>query len=311
MLAPISWLAGPSVSSGASLVPRTARNPIPGTSCTLFPSNDIWNTDISKAPANAKSATWLASMSSSTTKLHPDFGRPPYGIPYAVVDNAHATVSVTFQYASESDPGPYPFGSDIPLEQGSDQHALMVNRDTCILYELYAANWNNGKPTAGSGAIWQLASNALRPNGWTSADAAGLPILPGLVRYDEVKKGFIGHAIRFTARCTSRSHLWPARHDAGQSNTTCPPMGARFRMKAGYDISTFAPQVQVVLKAMKHYGLILADNGSNWYFQGTEDSRWTDQILDQLKQVPASAFVAIDESGLMVDPNSGQAKPCC
>src|SRR5712691_8360200 len=174
---------------------RTVGAPIPGTSCNVLPSDNIWNTDVSNLPVNSHSAQWLASMNSSSTNLHPDFGAPPYGLPFAVVDNTHATVSIKFTYASESDPGPYPFGPDIPLEQGSDRHALIVNKDTCTLYELYAASWNNGKPTAGSGAIWNVASNALRPDGWTSADAAGLPILPGLVRFDEVKAGFIGHAI--------------------------------------------------------------------------------------------------------------------
>jgi hypothetical protein len=291
--------------------PGTAARLVPGTACTLFPSDNIWNTDISKAPVNAMSPTWLSSMAASTTDLHPDFGRPPYGLPFAIVGDSHPTVSIRFQYADESDPGPYPFGPDIPLEQGSDRHALMVNRDTCTLFELYEAYWNNGSPVAGSGAIWNLASNALRPDGWTSADAAGLPILPGLVRVDEVRAGFIGHAIRFTAQCTTQAHLWPARHDAGQPNPSCPPMGARFRLKASFDISGFSPAVQVVLRAMQHYGMFLADNGSNWYFQGTEDRRWTDSFLDQLKQVPASAFEAIDESSLMIDPDSGQSKPCC
>src|SRR5438132_6007855 len=166
-------------------------------------------------------------MNSSSTNLHPDFGKPPYGLPFAVVDDTHATVHIKFQYASESDPGPYPFGPDIPIEQGSDRHALMVNKDSCVLYELFAANWNSGNPKAGSGAIFDLGSNALRTDGWTSADAAGLPIFPGLVRLDEVQAGAIHHAIRFTVACTSRHFLWPARHQAGQANANCPPIGAR------------------------------------------------------------------------------------
>ena len=281
--------------------------PIPGTSCTVFPADNIWNTDISKLPVNSNSDTWLASMDASTTNLHPDFGAPPYGLPFAVVDNTHPTEDVTFVYSDESDPGPYPFGADIPLEQGSDSHALIVNKDTCTLYELFDAAWNDGSPTAGSGAIFSLTSDALRPDTWTSADAAGLPILPGLVRVDEIQAGAIRHAIRFTAALTDCAHLWPARHDAGTCNPLYPPMGARFRLKASFSLRGFGRAARIVLIAMKRYGLILADNGSNWYFQGTEDSRWTNQILDQLKTVPASAFEAVDESACMVDVNSAQA----
>jgi hypothetical protein len=291
--------------SGAAT--NDAAAPIPGTSCAVLPSDNIWNTDISRLPVNANSAAWLATMQSSSTNLHPDFGRPPYGMPFAVVDNSYPTVVVKFLYADESDPGPYPFGPDTPLEQGSDAHALVVNKDTCVLYELYAANWNNGVPKAGSGAIFDLGSNDLRPDGWTSADAAGLPILPGLVRYDEVLAGFIGHAIRFTADLSDCTHLWPARHDAGTCNAAYPPMGARFRLKATFGLVGFSRPAKVILRAMKRYGLILADNGSNWYFQGTEDSHWNDRLLDQLKTIPASEFEAVDESACMVDPNSAQA----
>ncbi len=185
----------------------------------------------------------------------------------------------------------------------------MVNPATCTLYELYDAQYSPSGSTAGSGAIWNLNSNALRPAGWTSADAAGLPILPGLVRYDEVQSGAITHAIRMTAEATDTSYLWPARHEAGtSSNPNLPPMGARFRLKADYNISGYSPQAQVVLRAMQQYGLIVADNGSNWYFGGTADDNWPSALVDELKQVPASAFEAVDESGLMIDPNSGQAR---
>jgi hypothetical protein len=184
---------------------------------------------------------------------------------------------------------------------------LIVNRDTCKLYELFAFDWNGGQPRAGSGAVWDLDSNALRPDGWTSADAAGLPILPGLVRYDEVKAGAIHHAIRFTAELTQDEHLWPARHDAGSNHAAYPPMGARFRLRAGFDISGFSAKAGVVLRAMQRYGLILADNGSNWYFQGTRDGRWRNRLLDQLKDVPASAFEAVDVSGCRIGADSGQA----
>jgi hypothetical protein len=177
----------------------------------------------------------------------------------------------------------------------------MVNPSTCTLYELFDAHFHGKKKsTAGSGAIWSLSSDGLRPAGWTSADAAGLPILPGLVNYDEVSSGSMDHAIRFTAECTQASYIWPARHEAGQVDSNCPPMGARFRLAASFNLPTSACSVmcQTVITTMKTYGLILADNGSNWFFQGTADSRWTDTEVDQLKQIPADAFVAVDESGL-------------
>jgi hypothetical protein len=183
----------------------------------------------------------------------------------------------------------------------------MLDRDTCVLYELYAANWNGGHPTAGSGAVFDLKSNALRPATWTSADAAGLPILPGLLRLDEVQSGHVDHAIRFTAQRTDKSFIWPARHQAGSANDpNLPPMGARFRLRADFNMAGYRPDTQVVLRAMQHYGLILADNGSNWYFQGEAINNWDDGFISDLKRVPAGAFEAVDESSLMVDPNSGQ-----
>jgi len=280
---------------------------VPGTSCTVFPADNVWNMDISKLPVDPNSATWLQSMSASTTTLHPDFGPPKdYGIPFDVVTNAHPTVPVKFLYADESDPGPYPFGSDIHVEGGSDRHALMINEDTCRLYELFAARLKGKRATADSGAIFDLGSDALRPAGWTSADAAGLPIFPGLVRYDEVQSGSIDHAIRFTVSCTQRSYLWPARHQAGQAAPSCPPMGARFRLKAGFDISGYSSQARVILTAMKHYGMFLADNGSNFFFQGAVDSRWPASLIAELKTVPGSAFQAVDESGCQVAPNSAR-----
>jgi hypothetical protein len=284
----------------------------------MFPADNVWNTPITNLPVDPHSADWLASMDASTSFLHPDFGPSgdpanPYGMPYEVVPAGTPFVNISFQYASESDPGPYPFGPGTPIEGGQnstgDRHALMVDPSTCTLYELYDAQYNANGSTAGSGAIWNLNSNALRPAGWTSADAAGLPILPGLVRYDEVEAGSITHAIRMTAESTDTSYIWPARHEAGTSaNPDLPPMGARFRLKASFDISGFSPQAQVVLRAMKQFGLILADNGSNWYFGGTADPAWPASLIDELKEVPASAFEAIDESSLMVSPDSGQAR---
>jgi hypothetical protein len=283
----------------------------------MFPSDNVWNTDISSLPVDLHSPQWLASMGSSSTFLHPDFGPSgnpsnPYGMPYTVVPSGHAFVNVSFQYASESDPGPYPFGADTPIEGGQsatgDRHAIMVDPSTCTLYELYDAHYNSGVSTAGSGAIWNLRSNALRPAGWTSADAAGLPIMPGLLRYDEVQSGQITHAIRMTAQTTDTSYLWPARHEASaRSDPNLPPMGARFRLKASFNISGYSPPAQVVLRAMQHYGLILADNGSNWYFGGTANPAWPQALVDELKSIPASAFDAVDESSLMISPDSGQA----
>src|SRR5205085_9125946 len=192
-------------------------------------------------------------------------------------------------------------------QASGDRHALMVDKDTCVLYELYDANWNNGQPTAGSGAVFDLRSNALRPDTWTSADAAGLPILPGLLRLDEVQAGRVDHAIRFTAARTDRSFIWPARHQAGAANDpNLPPMGARFRLRAEFNMAGYRPDTQVVLRAMQHYGLILADNGSNWYFQGEAVNNWDDGFISDLKRVPAGAFEAVDESSLMIDQNSGQ-----
>jgi Fibronectin type III domain len=281
--------------------------PVPPTSCTVFPADNIWNTDISTLPVNTNSATWLASTLPTSGKLHPDFGGTPYGIPFNVVDNTHATANYTFTYANESDPGPYPAGSDLLVEQGSDAHVLTLNRNTCKLYETFATDPVGH--TAGSGAIFDLASDQLRPAGWTSADAAGLPILPGLVRFDEVQAGFIGHAIRFTVHNTNNSYLWPARHSAGIADPSLPPMGARFRLKAGYDISAYGTEAKVVLTAFKKYGLIVADNGSDWFFQGTEDANWDSTIISDLKNVPASQFEAVDESSLMVDPSSAATVP--
>ena len=287
--------------------------PLPGTGsdCPLFPADNIWHADVSRLPVHPRSADWLASMGGPDRRLHPDFGPndggQPYGIPYVVVPGSTEKVDVTFDYASESDRVPYPFGPTTPIEGGSDAHALMVDKDACVLYELYAADWNGGRPTAGSGAVWDLRTHALRPSGWTSADAAGLPILPGLLRRDEVVAHEIDHAIRLTARRTDRSFVWPARHQAGAArDPALPPMGAWFRLKASFDISGFRPDTQAVLRAMQRHGLILADNGSDWYFTGTSEPGWDTAMLAQLKTISAGAFEAVDTSSLMADPNSGR-----
>jgi hypothetical protein len=229
-------------------------------------------------------------------------------MPYAMVSNFHPKVPIRFEWPDESDPGPYPFGPDIPLELNEDRHALMINGETCTLYELFRADWNGGLPRAGSGAIFGLRSNRLRPNGWTSADAAGLPIFAGLIRYDEVMSGAITHAIRFTTPRTDCRHTWPARHHDRGCGRAYPPMGVRLRLKARYSLARFSPPVRVILRAMKRYGLILADNGPNWYVGGTMDQRWTDSILGQLKTVPASAFQIVNQRLCLIDLSSGAAR---
>jgi hypothetical protein len=293
---------------------------IPGTDCPAFPADNVWNTPVTGLPVDSRSAAWLSHMDAGSTLLHPDYGpgggANPYGIPWQITTRHPAFVKLRFQYADESDRGPYPFTARTPIEGGTnasgDRHALMVDPTTCVLYELYDAQYRSGsQSTAGSGAVWNLRSNRLRPAGWTSADAAGLPILPGLVNYDEIKAGHIDHAIRFTAQTTSTSYLWPARHQAGSTgNAGYPPMGARFRLKASFMLpaSSCARACQVVVQAMKTYGLILADNGSNWYFQGTADRRWTYTMVGQLKAIPADQFQAVNEACLMVSAASGQAR---
>src|SRR5215469_13473938 len=308
---------------------------VPGApNCPMFPANNVWNTNISRLPVDKHSAAWLASMNSSTTYLHPDFGPNPggypYGIPFVIVTRRQPLVTVKFQYASESDKGPYPFGPKTPVEGGAnaggDRHAIMVNPRTCTLYELWDAHYSARGSTAGSGAIWHLGSNRLRPAGWTSADAAGLPILPGLLDFAQVQAAvrtgrLITHEITFTAEVTRADYLWPARHAASSDlSPDLPPMGARFRLKASFDVARFCRNSQAycrdakaILVEMKNYGLILADNGSNWFFQGTAFPQWPDALVSLLKAIPARAFQGVDESCLMVRPNSGaaRAKPGC
>jgi hypothetical protein len=294
---------------------------LPGTHCPAFPADNVWNTAITDLPVDANSATWLSSMDAATTYLHPDYGpsgnpRQPYGIPWNIVSARAPFTPVKLLYASESYRGRYPLTARTSIENGSDRHALMVDpyrsatTPPCTLFETWDTYYRSGgRSTAGSGAMWNLNSNALRPAGFTSADAAGLAILPGLVNFNEVASGTMDHAIRFTAQCTQEAFLWPARHEAGQSDSSCPPMGARFRLNASFTLpaSECSAFCQTVLTTMKTYGLILADNGSNWYFQGTADTRWTYTEVDQLKQIPADQFVAVDESCLMINVNSGQA----
>lgn len=288
--------------------------------CNILPDDNIWNTPIDTAPLHPNSANYINTIGANKT-LHPDFGSgvwppgsdSPIGIPYLVVDSSQPKVAVNFDYADESDPGPYPIPPDAPIEGGSsldgDRHVLVLEKDNCILYELFNAHRQpDNSWTAGSGAIFDLTSHDLRPDGWTSADAAGLPILPGLVRFDEVAAGEINHSIRFTVPQTQRAYVWPARHFASsQTDTNYPPMGLRLRLKANYDISGFSPEIQVILQAMKTYGLILADNGSAWYISGTPDERWNNDILREMKSIHGSNFEAVDVSEWMIDLDSGQA----
>jgi hypothetical protein len=287
--------------------------------CNIFPADNVWNTPIDSLPVHANSSAWISTIGSSRG-FHMDFGSGlwdggPIGIPFVVVPQGQPKVSVSFDYADESDPGPYPIPANPPIEGGAgstgDRHVLILEQGTCKLYELYYAfPQTNGTWTAGSGAIYDLTVNGpLRPASWTSADAAGLPILPGLVRYDEVAAGEIRHAIRFTASQTKKEFLWPARHYASSlTGTQYPPMGARFRLKAAYDISGFSPQAQVILRAMKKYGIILADNGSSWYMSGAPDERWNNTVLHELDRVTGANMEAVDESSLMINVNSGQAR---
>jgi hypothetical protein len=275
--------------------------------CPIYSDDNVWHSNVQLMPKHAMSDTWINNMGGPSRLLHPDFGGP-YGYQLQVVDNTTPTTRLSFDYADESDDVAYPFTASTPIEPASDAHAFMLNKDTCVLYELFDASWNGGSPTAGSGAVFDLKRHDLRPAGWTSADAAGLPIWPGVLRYDEVARGIVDHAIRFTAQRTDRSYVWPARHQAGAArDTSLPPMGARFRLKADFSFAGFSPQTQVILMAMQRYGLILADNGSNWYFQGQTHAGWSDQLISELKRIPAGAFEAIDASSLMVDPNSGLA----
>ncbi len=278
--------------------------------CTIFPSNNVWNTPIDKLPVSANSANYVQSIGGSSP-LHPDFGSASTnGIPYTVVNGSQTPISLDFAYAGESDAGPYPMPASPSIEGGSDHHILLIDTANCTDYEIDGASPNgDGTWSASSGAIFDLSSNQLRPSGWTSADAAGLPVLPGLVRYDEVASGVIHHAIRFTAPRTDNSFIWPARHEASWfSGAQYPPMGARFRLKASFDVSSFPPSAQVILNAMKQYGIILADNGSPWFISGVPDSRWSDDDLHSLTFVKGSDLEAVDESALMQDPNSAAVK---
>jgi hypothetical protein len=282
--------------AGASAPPRLA-------GCPVFPADNTWNRRVDNLPAAKDSASIIASIGAEGG-LHPDFGSgrwegSPIGIPYTIVTARQPKVRVSFGYADESDKGPYPIPRAVKTEGGSDRHALIVDRSSCRLYELYALQRTAGGWHAGSGAIWSLRSNRLRPAGWTSADAAGLPILPGLARYDEVAAGRIDHALRFTVDRTRRAYVYPARHYASDlTDPSLPPMGLRVRLRANYPTAGFPRQARVVLEALKRYGMIVADNGSSWYITGAPDPRWSNDDLHTLGRVRGSDFEVVEPSSI-------------
>ena len=290
--------------------------PIGPNGCTVLPANNIWNTPVDQLPVSPNSSTYVNRIGAGSP-LHPDFGSGTYnggpiGIPFVTVPGTQTTYTASFLYASESDPGPYAIPLNAPIEGGSnstgDRHAISIDINNCILYELFNAFPQASSWKADSGAIFNLASNALRTATWTSADAAGLPIFPGLVRYDEIAAGEIRHALRFTVPSTQRAYVWPARHYASSiTDPTYPPMGVRFRLKASFDISGFSTTNQIILRALKKYGMMIADNGSAWFLSGAPDPSWDNTDLHVLTTITGSAFEVVDVSPLMIDPNSGQA----
>jgi hypothetical protein len=316
-------VAGSATAGGTTMPVGRA---LPGTTCHVFPADNVWHANISRLPVDKHSAEWVVHIGRSLD-LHPDFGpsygaQPvPYGIPITVVSGSHPTVHVSFMYSSESDHVRYPLGTDTKIEGGrnasGDRHAIVVDKATCVDYETWDTRHAANGWTAGSGAVWNLTTDALRTkpnlqlgrNGLTSADAAGLPILPGLLRPDEVKAGYVDHAIRFTAPVTAQRYIWPAEHEAGSTTSAnYPPMGARFRLKASFPIAGYSRDTRIVLRAMKTFGLILADNGSPWFFQGESSTRWSATMISQLKTIPARAFQAVDESSLEVGPHTGRVR---
>jgi hypothetical protein len=302
---PATLVPNGSQSAGSSHVPVVG-------GCQIFPANNWWNTDISKYPLDPLSAQYIAALPGN---LHPDFGHDPhYGIPFNIVPSTQPKVPVHFHYRSQSNRGPYPIPPDAQIEGGrhatGDRHVLVLQQGVCKLYEMWESYPIGGGKSwrAGSGALFPLDTNKLRPNGWTSADAAGLPILPALVKCAEVRAGAINHALRVTFNQTQEGYIHPATHYASDSRApSLPPMGLRFRMKASYDITGITGQAHVIAVAMKKYGMFVADNGSNWYFQGEggrQSSCWNDNDLDQLKNVPGTAFEVVKTGRILRKPAS-------
>ena len=296
--APLAFVAAVAAVAAAG---SAGGRPVTGApECKLFPSSNHWNQRVDKLPVAGDSDAIVRSIGTERG-LHADFGSGKYnggpiGIPYTTVSKSQKRVKVGFDYAGESDKGPYPIPKHVPIEAGSDRHAIIVDRDRCRLYELYAFN---GGTHAGSGAIFDLSSNKVRHAGYTSADAAGLPILPGLARYEELKRGGIDHALRFTVSRTRRAYVYPARHFASDStDPSLPRMGERLRLRADFDTSGYPKQARAVLKALKRYGMLVADNGSDWYISGSPSSGWSNDQLHTLGGVLGRNFEVVDTSSL-------------
>lgn len=301
-------LAAASLGSAAGAAPKAER-------CRLFPRSSFWYADVSDLPVHPRSSAWLET-SGINRNAHADFGSGlwdggPIGIPFTKVKKGQPLANVEFRYPDESDPGPYPIPANVKIEGGSsasgDRHALVLQRSTCTLYEVFDAQpQGDGSWSGGSGAVFDLRSNDLRPDGWTSADASGLPILPGLVRYGEVKRGRINHAIRITLPTTRRAHLWPARHDAGSTNSrNAPPMGAWLRLSADVDPADFPPQSRIIVEALQKHGAIVVDNGSAFFLSGAPDRRWDNDDLRSLHELNATDFEFVRAGRMKVNRNSG------
>ena len=302
LLVPVAVLAYSALPAGSSPVRGAPR-------CELFPRDNPWNQRVDHVLQHPRSDAIVRSIGVDEG-LHADFGSGryegrPIGIPYTTVSRRQKRVRVSFEYADESDRGPYPIPRDAPIEGGrsadGDRHVIVVDRDRCRLYELFAAYPRNGGRSwrAGSGAIWSLRSNRVRPEGWTSADAAGLPILPGLARYEDARRGRIDHALRFTVSRSRRAYVYPARHfSSSDTDPDLPAMGQRLRLKASFDISPYPRQARIVLRALQEYGMIVADNGSDWYISGSPSSGWDNDELAALRDVKGSAFEVVDEGAL-------------
>jgi hypothetical protein len=300
-VASVAAAAPTTIVGGATATKPAVRLAPPGPhlgGCPMFPAGNAWNQEIASAPLHPLSSQIINHIQAiGATSLHPDFGEnQTYGIPFVVVPSTQPLVPIVYDaYGDESDPGPFPVPLDAPVEAGSDGHVLVLQQQSCQLFELYVGRRSGAGWVAQSGARFDLLTGALRPLGWTSADAAGLPILPGLVRFDEVASGVIDHAIRVTFSQTQRGFILPATHFAS-SNTdpTLPAMGMRLRLRADFDVATLTGQARVIATAMKRYGFIVADNGSNWFFQGAPDPGWNDRELNQLKAIPGTAFEVVD-----------------
>jgi hypothetical protein len=318
---PAAAAAAASAAPGAAPTGRPASpsaSPSASGACQIFPADNVWHADVSRLPVRADSAKLVASIGTGSP-VHADFGAGewdggPIGIPITSVPAGTAGVRVSFEYADESDSGPYPIPKNAKIEGGpnadGDRHIILLDRARCRAYELYDAHPNGGGWRAGSGAVYDLRANKLRPRGWTSADAAGLPILPGLVRYEEIAAGRIDHAIRITAPRTRNTYIWPARHAASaDASASLPPMGLRLRLKSSVDISKLPKQARIVAEAMRRYGVILADNGSPWYISGAPDEHWDNDALHALGGLQGSDFEAVDTASLVSSQDSAKVKP--